>query len=278
MNIKMDISYIFAPGNRSSEIQCAKYCGEFIASTGETVKSTKYTKLINSDKISCVTFPEINLYTGFTLNIFTLIQYLFSILMQKYYSIRIINKNIPSIAYHSISHSKINLGQTNDIEALQKTYEQHVLKYPNTQIVIFGVSRGSATVFNWLSLYKNKIDLSKIKCVILEGIFDDVNNILKTKFYGRIVPYVTSYLVNGTSPTKNAFMYPSNIPTLIISSIKDEVVPYKLTKNLYDKCCRFHNNFDMLTLNNSYHNSYTFEDSSDTILYKDRVDKFLESC
>lgn len=279
-------SYIYSPGMNSTEIQLVKYLPKFIASTGEKVSCNKYIHVVQKPVSTCK-FPEVILKPLDRIKLFdnpfkSLFFYCRN-LQYKKFNVKIRNtkdsKLKYSIATQSIDISKINIGQDADIECLNKTYKLHKEKYPELPIIMYGASRGAATTFNFIAQYQPK----EVKAVVLEGVFDSVEHIIKRSFsriekiVTKILPKLTSYSPRGPKPIKNLSKYSYDIPTLIVTSKKDMLVPYQCSINLYCSLCnKGHKNIYLLILNNSSHPGYMYEDKQDKHDYLTVVHAFYK--
>src|SRR4029079_9232101 len=119
-----------------------------------------------------------------------------------------------------------------DINDFCDRLETAKYKHKESDIVLWGVSRGSATVFSSVCLMnKNNYDFSKVKLVVLEGIYDDLINCLKIRSW-----YPEQYFVslltqhdfdkeNEYSPISLAEYFPKEIPIAIIYTDNDKSVP-----------------------------------------------------
>jgi len=275
-------SYLFAPGLTSYETQIARYIPEYTAITGEKISCKNGIHAIN-EPITICKFPEIKLQS--TKNRFkNPVDWTISklmILRNILCGVEITNTN-PDAKYtingHTAAISKINLAQEADIEALSKSYNKHITEYPDSDVTGFATSRGAATTFS--AIAQNKLPLVKI--VILEGIFDSIPHLLKHKFkltykmVRSIITKVTSYKNNGISPDQSVSTYPKDLPTLLVSSKKDEVVPHCCTKSLYrklkDRGCKVH----FLVLENAGHSGYSTHNQQDKDLYEQVLHAFYK--
>lgn len=286
-----NLSFIFSHGLYAGEVQLGKYVKKFISSSNEEISNGYGVDIINNS-VSSAIYNEIVLYNGFTFNPFKLIQYFYLKMHQRKHRVVVNYNNKLSMWAHSIDYRKINFGQSDDIATLQNIYNQHVQKYPNTKIIMYGVSRGAATVFNWLSKNKNQIDLTMIKGVILEGVYDDIRNIFPLQWWynlsGRIcnffgynnvcdylLEHITKYRFDGESPLKSVSEYPDNLPTLIITSKEDDVIPHSSTLNLYNEIVKNNKKCSIVILDKSTHSEYMYNNDSDKTKYINSVNLFI---
>lgn len=290
------VSYLYAPGLMGSEIVMGRYCPRFTAMTGERITWKTGGHVIGQPH-SAVAFPEIDLYKpqGFTLNPITSLcngirQDLFPIAERFFcekYGITIEdNPDSPeTVANYSFNFGRGNIAQKKDIQALQKTYRAHLKKYPETDVVLYGDSRGSATIFNFIALNNPP----EVKAAIMEGIFDDVPHLLKHFIYNHkdhrteqrlhtmLSWIMRSYKKRGPFPRDYAETIGDAIPMLFVTSRKDWLVPSQCTAYLYNRLReRGHRNVHILVLENSSHPGYMVDNPEDKQTYESVVHAFYK--
>lgn len=179
---------------------------------------------------------------------------------------------------YNIDIKEYNFGQSGDIQCIQKVYNDIVTNFPNRSIVCVGVSRGAVALFNWIVTYKN--NLKNIKSIILEGMPPSINSVLKNsqglqyaalEFGALLLPWITNYdqkVADDTFPIKNCYGIPTEIRILLVTSEKDQIVPYKSVIQMYEKLrSSGHLNTNLLILKKSIHSLYTSTNERDTKLY-----------
>jgi pimeloyl-ACP methyl ester carboxylesterase len=140
----------------------------------------------------------------------------------------------------------VNLGQKKDIDQLHDAIDRALLQMPGFKFVLTGISRGSATIFNYLALTQPPY----VSAVVLESPFDSfksiINHLLK-RFGVQWVPFsdrigakiaqsqFPSLNLDGITPLKVASYIPYNVPILLVHSVKDRVVPIQCSRKLYMK-------------------------------------------
>jgi hypothetical protein len=289
-------SYIYAPGLLGSELMMGRYCPQFTAITGEKITWKSGGHVIGQPH-TAVLFPEINLKKpgGFTLNPITAImdgirQDLFPVI-QRFFQERVnfVVEDNPqsskSVANYSFNFGKANIGQRHDIKTLHKHYRKHIKQYPGTNIVLYGDSRGAATIFNFIAKHKP----AQVKAAILEGIFDDVSHCVKHFIYSdknpaaeerlhNLLSFVMgSYKKTGPSPRQFAETITDDIPLLLITSLKDGLVAPQCTLSLYNRLKkRGHKKVHLLVLQNSLHPCYMIDDADDRTTYETVVHTFYK--
>jgi hypothetical protein len=289
-------SYLYAPGLMGSEILMGRYCPCFSACTGEKISWKSGGHVIGKPH-SAVTFPEINMKKpgGATLNPITAwidgARADFFPLAQRFmqetfeFSIKDNPASSLSVANYTFNFSQGNIAQEKDIQALHKAYKNHIKHYPNTDIILYGDSRGAATAFNFIALHKP----AQVKAAVLEGIFDDIPHVIKHLLYvdkekraeerlHDILNFVMgSYSKKGPFPFHYAEKMSDDIPLLFVTSLKDGLVPTQSTLNIYNQLqTRGHKKIHLLVLKNSFHPCYMIGNAEDKDLYESVVHAFYK--
>jgi pimeloyl-ACP methyl ester carboxylesterase len=163
------------------------------------------------------------------------------------------------------------LGQENDIATLHSI----VQKYKSA--ILMGVSRGGATVANYLSMHPNP----HIKAAILESPFDTVASIVAHKcLFSWLHPFTffmfSKYKPFGIQPIKIAKKIPQDIPILIICSKEDDLIPASSSINLYKKLYNTgHRKAHILILNKGAHASILWGEEGH--IYRNVVHAFYKA-
>lgn len=172
-----------------------------------------------------------------------------------------LNTTQNSVSHHYSNIFEINVGQDKDINIYKTKVEEHSSKQPlNNKLILYGVSRGSATVFNYYSLY----DSANVAAVICEGIFDSVPNIcnhvnlisrLKINLLKNVK--ITKFKTIGICPLTSLDNITKDKPMAIITSLIDTTVPFQCTLNLYKKLIeKGFTKTHILILKSSFHSMY----------------------
>ena len=150
-------------------------------------------------------------------------------------------KNDEKIEWHG---DKVNLGQDLDICTLASAFVKTKELFPNKPIVLGGVSRGAATILNYVGTAKPH----NIAAIVLESPFDSLRSVilhLLRQYYISWIPfsealaikYMTSIFpllnMEGISPIQVAHAIPTSIPILFVHSKEDKVVPISASRRLY---------------------------------------------
>ncbi len=290
------VSYIYAPGLMSTEVLMGRYCPKYTASTGEKISARKGGQVIGHPHTGVV-FPDVDLRkpTCFTLNPFTAFmngvrQDLFPLVEHFFLEkigISVIDnpKSNLSVINFTPKFAAANIGQIKDIKALHKHYKKHIKDYPQTDIVLYGDSRGAATVFNFIAQYKPE----RVKAAVIEGIFDTVPHCIKHFLYDNKSPEaeerlhqilsfsMSRYRKNGINPRKSSETIKDDIPLLFVTSLKDGLVPPQSTIGLYKRLKeRGHKKIHLLVLKKSLHPIYMIDDPEDQKVYESVVHAFYK--
>lgn len=184
-----------------------------------------------------------------------------------------------TVSAHSIRIGRMSMGQSCDIAEHRIRYDLCVEQYPDSDIILFGVSRGAATTFNACAC--NQYDMNKVKLVVLEGCFDSVSNAAHNsklflgwrkmeKKFVKILSALTQFKDEGISPIKLVANFPEQVPVLFVTSKKDIIVPVASVLNLVQGLKeRGKNPVYMLVLERSTHPKYMMDDKKDTANYRD---------
>ena len=290
------ISYLYAPGLLGTEFIMGRYCPEFTAVTGEKITCNIAGHVIGQPH-TAVVFPEISLRKPgrFTLNIIKAITDsikqdlapLFLRLLQDTYDFKITDNPASkrSVVHFGYSLSDGNIAQKKDIRACHKAYKSHIKKYPNTQLVLYGDSRGAATIFNFIALHKPK----QVKAAVLEGIFDDIPHVIKHFLYHdkepraekrmhRLVSFLMgSYKRKGPFPIDYVQKMDDTIPLLLVTSLKDGLTAPQGAIKLYLALCQKGlKKIHLLVLNDALHPCYMVSNKEDRERYETTVHAFYK--
>ena len=233
-------SYLYAPGLMGTELMMGRFCPSFTSSiTGERI-SWRVGGHVIGQPHSAVAFPEVDLRkpSGFTLN--PIRAFMNSIrrdmyplterFMHERYGITVIdNPQSPrTVVNYNFNFGAGNIAQAKDIKALQATYKTHIQKYPDTDIILYGDSRGATTIFNFIAIENPK----QVKAAVLEAPFDSMPHVIKHCIYSdkdraaekRLTEMLSlmmrSYKKTAPSPRDYAEFIQDDIPLLFVTSLE----------------------------------------------------------
>lgn len=291
---------IYYPGNRRSQTQVLKYIGQqkIWATTGELMwcegrNGFAPLKVIYKPFLG----PEIA-----DVNLYPFDTYLSRLNPIKqwcawsswienwqngYHFTKPLSNTQESVSYHTPIISQISIGQETDIKSYEAKYNSWLQKKDKTKhFISWGVSRGGPATFCALA----KSLHPEVKLVILEAAFDNLETVisnsvmwwLRSDYLTKKVTsaacsglsFFTQFRSDGPSPLKSLESFPEKIPVVFITSKKDTLVPYHSTKNLADQlAARGKNDVYLLTLENSTHPNYMFDDQYD----RDKYETFIHA-
>ena len=178
----------------------------------------------------------------------------------------------------------VNLGQQLDIDRLAMAYEETLHQIPDANIVLVGLSRGAATIINFVALHKPQ----HLKALILESPFDSYDSLIKhimKRFHLEYLPFFIGKMImhtrfplidfEGIMPLKTAHWLPKELPMIFIHSKEDSVVPFESSVILYDIVCKNgNNNASFLQLEHGAHGKLMHGLQAE--LYQNTVKEFLK--
>lgn len=246
---------VFYQGLCTSQVQAAKYVGPhgFTATTGEHVVAkcnapliahlaigpeidevilknqptdTPKQSLLNPKKIAA------SIKRGLCYGLSKASQWKFGI------NISDSHEDRPSVKAHDINISNINLGQQQDIMSHEKKVLSCYEHYPESDLILWGVSRGAATTFDAIACnnYSNKTRL-----VVLEGCFDSVDSVITSlwkplQLWAHLLLKATAYDKNGIAPINMVDQFsmqlPEQTPVVFSTSLGDTMVPHTSVQRL----------------------------------------------
>lgn len=188
---------------------------------------------------------------------------------------------------------RINLAQTGDVQHAYDIVRDAMTARPNDRVVLFGTSRGAAVALR-LTAVLTPEERQRVALVVLEGVFDTVENVLYDRFekgarFGvraRVVRWllrrVTQYRPDAPTPLDAARALSAEMrdhengvkrvpPVAVITSAVDRVVYPTSTRAVYDalvgasRDARVH----FLELKASTHSGYTTDSDADRRAYRD---------
>ncbi len=290
------VSYLYAPGFTGTEKLLGRYCPRFTACTGERITCRSGGHTIGQPH-TAVNFPEIDLHKPdcFTLNpikaYFNGIRRdLFPVclrILHSYYNFTVEDNpaSSKSVVNYGINFGNANIGQHKDIKALHKSYNRHLKKFPKSDIILYGDSRGAATIFNFIAQHKP----AHIKAAVLEGIFDSIPHLIKHFIYvdkgdvaeNRLINILNfvmgSYDKKGPFPRNYAETITDDIPLIFVTSLKDGLCYPQGALYLYNRLReRGHKKVHLLMLKDCLHPMYMIGNQKDKDLYERTIHAFYK--
>lgn len=140
----------------------------------------------------------------------------------------------------------VNLGQNPDLERLDTAYQLTLKEFPEHEIVLVGVSRGAATIVNYVAKYNPP----QLAAVVVESPFDTLSSIIKhllKRFKVNWIPFsktlghkiVRTHFPrlepDGIFPIHVVEKISPTVPIMIIHGYKDNVIPITSSRRLYIK-------------------------------------------
>lgn len=149
--------------------------------------------------------------------------------------------NFPDATRKGFDGSQTSLGQENEIRALTRAYE----KVKHTDVVIMGMSRGAATILNFLGTQRP----ANIAAVIVESPFDSITNTLENfckmagvswlmplnVLYASPNLFFSKFNPKGIFPIKVVQNIQKDLPILLVASLQDDLIPALSTATIYSK-------------------------------------------
>lgn len=168
-----------------------------------------------------------------------------------------------------LDFTQTSLAQDNEVIALAQAYNQAMKiladEKADKDMVLMGLSRGAATIINFLAIYNPK----NIKAVVIESPFDHINTIIDNKIQQLSLSKIPGIKTIGNTIVNSIFMKHSrqgispiecvgaispNIPILFVCSKEDALIPYQSTAALYQKLKEAgHKNTYLLVLEKGRH-------------------------
>jgi dienelactone hydrolase len=188
--------------------------------------------------------------------------------------------NNKSLCAHMVRVNQINLGQEQDLAEHKKRIEACKKAYPESGIVLYGVSRGALTT---ATAYAQE-QYEGVKAVVLEGCPSSIPDVINTNhgalilgLYEKYIQRICAHDPEGISALACIEKFPKRTPVLFITSDKDKVVPSACTKRLAQKLADAgHEDVYCVVLKNSSHIGYCWDDPADAKNYQNTVHAFYK--
>jgi len=183
---------------------------------------------------------------------------------------------------------RANLAQEGDIKTLEQAYNSILKKDHDAEIVLIGVSRGAATALGFLG----NANPSHIRAVVLESPFDSVSELItrqleklfeqphtkmKLILHERLIPAILrGYRPDGPTPSNAIPWIPTDLPILVVCSLKDGIVPVGSSVAVYHQLRQtVHKNVHLLKLDRGEH-ARIKSDSAEGERYRNVVHAFYK--
>lgn len=268
-----DVVTVYFQGNFASRTQACKYAGPEGLDIRVTDNQVEHVFNTNAPRL---------LYNLFLYNELNDIQYevsynpfhwccsLGQFVYQQYYNVY----GTSCVPHNNLS--RLNFAGSEDVAQCVNAVKACIKTHPEKRIVLFGTSRGAATIL--VSLTKlSKEELTHLKLVIAEAPFASIPSLLYNTLPACIVPYLfymaeklTLFKENQISPlhavTDDAF--PLEIPILFVTSEADRTIPIHETTQLIEVLKkREHKALNHLKLKRSSHSMMSIGDKDDQDAY-----------
>lgn len=197
------------------------------------------------------------------------------------YNLNQIISYISSLYKKPVNRSNMYMGQTKDIEAIHLSMK----KQPHSQnIILFGCSRGSATILNYMGKYNPE----NISALILDACPANmpqtirpilakygIQNSWDIPIFRKLFP---KYPKNAISPLEAIkSIQNKNLPILLIHSEKDATVPFAHTLMLYQEFQKHNFNHVYLAKITDGKHSYILQDPKAKTQYLQAVHSFYKN-
>jgi glutaredoxin-related protein len=280
-----EIAFLVALGSFASHSQIGKYTKVHKFETQDKIVSKNPIQILSST-VHIVKGNEVEYHKN-SIFIWRYICNYVSFLSNFRYGINV-TPNIEtsnSITNHVIYPMKYSIGIKEDVGNVIEEFS----RLPDKPVVLFGISRGTASVVHSLQEIVKFEKFSNVKGIILEGCIDSLENLYyhRFKWISKFIPFnivsnlifmATGYNQQENNPLSSllSVKYHKIPPILIISSLIDGEVPFECSKNFYESLKR--NGFDVefVQLEKSTHPRYMFDDLKDRELYFDSIHSFYK--
>lgn len=276
-----NVQTIYYQGLMASQAQAAKYIDPsgFVTTTGDRAVCQRAAHLIENlfigkeiDEVKFFNRETHDSYAQYAYPL-TYAYHLFKMLELDRHEIEIIpvGSALRTAQAHRVNVSKVSFGQGVAMNNHHEKYTLCVKKYPDADIILFGVSQGATATFNACA-HNN---YTNMRLVILESPFDSMRHMIHTMplaagmLMRQAIKLLPSYDIDGVQPFKCVDRIPKNVPIMFITSHADTRVPAECTLNLARTLVKTgHQQVYVLELKSSRHSRYTLDDEADRALYQ----------
>lgn len=173
---------------------------------------------------------------------------------------------------HYVNPKDVSIGGDRDVAHFVTNCEKMIRSFPDKHSVVFGCSRGAATVIVGVASLTEKLQKG-LSLVIAEAPFDSITSVMeesawfpKTEIWG--LKYFTSYSDDQISPLEAIENFPLDVPIAFITSAQDKRVPPQCTNRLISALRkRGHKKVHHLHLEHSHHSVMSLQHPEDVEKY-----------
>jgi|GEM_PF-3203878 len=180
---------------------------------------------------------------------------------------------------YAIAMTLMNIGQEGDIEA----HQEKMAVAGSCDKILYGPSRGAGVSFVSYALNHALPDYKKVKLVVLEGVYDTIEHVIRERhsaiiakypwlenfFYDQILHRFTKFKRSGISPLSVVAEFPHDTPALFVTSAADTNVSSVCAKNLAHALVHSgHKQVYLCELKKSSHCGYSYDDPEDAHAYQ----------
>jgi hypothetical protein len=187
--------------------------------------------------------------------------------------------------YDANDFRRFNIAQKGDVNYALEQVRRIMDDRPCDTFILFGSSRGSAVALQVANLLDDK-EVKRVAFLVCEGVFDDPRAVMHSRFGAFLTSCLELVLGafteynsrNDALPLSSATNFAHrNLPVLLVTSDKDQVVERKHTDNIFkvlharvDKCI-------YLVLKHSPHSSYATWDDRDREEYCKTIQHMIDT-
>ena len=275
---KQNVVTVYFQGNRAPRTQAAKYAGK--QGLDVYVSNGQVEHVFNPDAPQLLhnlfLYPELNdVEYGFSYNPLHWCSKVAHQVCHWYFNL------YGTACVPHTSWSLMNIAGPEDVVQCLNAIKACIKHHPDKRIVLFGTSRGAATILLTLPRLDEQ-ERSHIAFVVAEAPFASVSS-LAYEYSERLAPHFLTFLEKTSrfqreqpSPleavTSEAF--PLHIPLLFVTSEADTTVPVSNTMQLIEVLKeRKHESLSHLKLQYSHHSLMSLQDKRDQDAYFDEMQR-----
>lgn len=184
--------------------------------------------------------------------------------------------------YDAHDFSRFNVAQDGDVDHALTQVRTLMDEHPHDRFILFGTSRGAAVALR-VACNLGAEYLDRVAFTVCEGIFDSAPEIIQSRFpplLARFLPWIlplcTEYSPAYThTPLWTAEHFPAH-PVLVVSSLKDDLVPHPHTKRIWKALVQRVPKSQLLILHDSPHSSYATWKDVDRLRYVAKMQEWVD--